>query len=78
VADVQLWVASLNGREVRASTRDMHAREDSSNLFGAELRITNNGELYLSEVFRDPRKLHARSMELFEKLVAKGTIHESE
>jgi len=50
----------------------IHARQDSSDIYGVELRITHNGELYLSEVFRDRRHLHAKSMELFAKLSAKG------
>jgi hypothetical protein len=72
MTDIQLWTASLGDKEIRAWTRNIHARQDSSDLFGVELRITKNGELYLSEIFRDYRKLHARSMELFEKVVAKG------
>ncbi len=72
MADVQLWGAVLGKKEIRAFTRSIHARPDSSDLYGVELRITKNGELYFSEVFRDQRKLHAKSMELFAKLSAKG------
>jgi hypothetical protein len=31
-------------------------------LYGVELRVLQNGELYLSEVFRDHGRLHARTM----------------
>jgi hypothetical protein len=43
-----------------------------------ELRITKNGELYFSEVFRDERKLHPKSMEMFAKLSAQGWQRPSE
>lgn len=56
MADTELWKACLGEKEVRAMTRDIHARQDSSDIYGVELRITRNGELYLSEVFRDRRK----------------------
>ena len=72
MADVELWGCCLGKKEVRAFTRSIHARQDSSDLYGVELRITKDGELYFSEVFRDERKLHAKSMELCAKLSAKG------
>jgi hypothetical protein len=72
MADTQLWGAVLGTKEIRAFTRSIHARQDSSDLYGVELRITKNGELYFSEVFRDERKLHAKSMEMFAKLSSKG------
>ena len=62
----------MGKKEVRAFTRVIYPRPDSCDASGIELRITKNNELYFSELFRDERKLHARSMELFAKLSANG------
>ena len=64
--DKQLWLRSHNGVEIRASITTLHAGQDSGNLFSAELRITKNDLLVLRGVFHNERKLHARSMQLFE------------
>ena len=72
MADTQLWGCCLGKKEVRAFTRVIYPRPDSCDASGIELRITKNGELYFSELFRDERQLHARSMELFAKLSEKG------
>jgi hypothetical protein len=76
MAETKLWTAALDGKEIRAEQFDLHAREDSADLFSAELRITRNGEVFLRQVFHDARKLHARSMEVFEKLVARGSVRQ--
>lgn len=47
------------------------ARHDGS-LFGLELRIERAGELHLSEVFKDRKRLEARSTELRSMLIEKG------
>lgn len=70
--DLQLWLAAHNGKEVRATVRKIHARQDSGDLFGVELRITKGNELIRSEIFHDVRSLHTRSMQLFDQLAAKG------
>jgi hypothetical protein len=49
-----------------------HAAQDSGELFSAELRITIGDQLVLSEIFHDERRLHQRSMQLFDQLAAKG------
>jgi hypothetical protein len=51
----------LGEKEIRAFTLSIHARQDSADIYGVELRITKNGELYCSELFRDVLQLHARS-----------------
>jgi hypothetical protein len=66
----QLWRRSDNGIEIRASITTLHAPQDSGQLYSAELRITKNDELIVREVFCDERKLHGRSMQMFEKLTA--------
>jgi hypothetical protein len=67
--DHQLWCSCRDRVEIRASLAT-HASQDSGRLYNAELRITKNDQLIVPEVFCDERNLHARSMQLFEKLVS--------
>ena len=68
--DQQLWRSCRDGVEIRASITTLHAPQESGDLYSAELRITKNDHLVVRDVFRAERKLHARSMQLFEKLTA--------
>jgi hypothetical protein len=72
--ETERWKVVLSTKQVRCSVREIHgpALHDSQSLFGLELRIERNGEMYLTEVHKDPTKLEIRSRELHDLLIAKG------
>lgn len=70
MADTQLWVARLGEKELRTMTRDINAREDSSDLFGVELRVERDRKLILPEVFG--RRAEVPRTKWFEELVSDG------
>jgi len=61
-------------KELRCAVREIHdpARHPTESLFGHELRIERNGEMYLTELYRNRDKLDMRCRELYALLVAKG------
>jgi hypothetical protein len=63
-----LWRRAVGGDDVGAVIVPLQVQQDSGDLYSAELRITTNDQLLVSEMFNDERKLHARSMELFARL----------
>jgi hypothetical protein len=73
VSPQKLWRASLDGKEIRAEQHHLYASQDSGDLFSAELRIAVNGDIAVRELFQSERRLHLRSMELFQKLTSNAT-----
>ena len=61
-------------KEVHCSVREINGPSvhQSESLFGIELRIERDGEMYLTELYRNREKLDTRCQELHDLLVAKG------
>jgi hypothetical protein len=74
VRETELWKLFIATKELRCSVREIHgpALHSAESLFGLELRIERNGEMYLTEVHKDPTKLEIRCRELHDLLIAKG------
>ena len=74
MADVELWTVTFQDRIIRCTTRPIYgpALHVADALFGIELRIERNHEMYLTELYRDRAKLSARSEELHALLIVKG------
>ena len=72
--ETELWKLSVATKELRCSVREIHgpALHSSESLFGLEMRIDRNGEMYRTELYRDPAKLELRCRELHDLLIAKG------
>jgi len=59
MTEKELWKVFIATKELRCSVPEIHgpALHSSESLFGLELRIDRNGEMYRTELYRDPARL---------------------
>jgi hypothetical protein len=76
LGEIELWRLYGIRLDVRCTVREIRdsAQQGSWNgdLVSLELRVTHGGELRLTELYRDRKKLDTRSDELRKVLVDKG------
>ena len=67
--DLEMWRLRKGRREVRAVVRESNTDGD---FVGVELRVENNGEIYMTELRQSKMDIERRTAEIFREFEAGG------